>query len=209
MFARFYSKTRINGNVKINGFNWFIWYVEKLEYEESTHFWSSGKYKRASSDGSVNAVSAVTKASLLNVNPSSNFPLFNLSAESSTNLRAPFILFPTVSVITMLLISSNNWAKDCRVSLADVNCSTARILSRASNSHSRGFELSNWTIDTPGIGSLAKYDFQFSVDRNINWELIDIHLKLRFWTSNRKWKYEEMNLYIVMNINYALNGPSD
>jgi hypothetical protein len=104
-----------------------------------TYFWSSGKYRSARSDGSVKAASDMTKASLLARKlPLRSPPSSNL-AESSISSRARIILPPTVSVITMLLISRKRRANDCRVSLAEVSCSTERIRSRSSTSQSRGF----------------------------------------------------------------------
>lgn len=116
-------------------------------YKIWTYFWSSGKYKSASKDGSVKAVSEITKAFLPARKPPSRSPFLRIFVAVCMSSRAFLIWLLTSFVITMLLILSSNSANDCKVSFASVTCSTERTRSNPSNSQSRIFRfLSGATV---------------------------------------------------------------
>lgn len=134
-----------------------------------SYFWSSGKYNKAKSVGSKNAASAVTNASLLSKKPTARLPRLNCSAESSTKRKAVLILFPTISVITMLPISWRSCAIDCRVNFADVNCSIVRTRSNASTSQSCSFNPGKETAVTPFKNFWKKIDASWRHFSSYRW----------------------------------------
>ena len=121
--------------------------------KKKTYFWSSGKYSNASNDGSVNAASDLMKACLLARNPPVRSPSSSNLADSCMRVSASLMRLPTVSVITMLLISRRRRASDCSVILAEVICSIERTRNRSSISQSRGFMPARGAIVAPAIGT--------------------------------------------------------